>query len=223
MGEYNGTPLKWYPFAKLDASGNVTGKLSDSTFSYKDELTAGTYYFISEKVLKTNAMQFNSSCYTDDYSNHYSLDYIGTTIQTYISGQMLTDFSIADNIIYYAISKRTLLGETYTFINERGINEPDPSIHKTNDTPNQTLWLLNYTEVDYLESTENTPCSKFGYPQEDIEISEPGVFWWLRSPDQVLAVESISEVGVVTPGANAGCIPTYSNYGVRPAFQLTIA
>lgn len=221
MGEYQGTKLRWYPFAKLDSNGNVIEKVADSTLDNTKELQ-GTYYFISEKVLWKSA--FNESGYTGNKSDNYGLDYNGSTVQQYLTTTLLTELSISSSRAYRMITPRDLPGEDYTYSDQDG----NSTTYTTNDTPNQKLWLLNDTEIENIEVD-----GKYWNAPSLISTGNNG--WWLRfkSGTSYVAYSSFSSfVSSVGWYVNAASVigSTISGYyaendagGIRPAFQITIS
>lgn len=225
MGEYEGTKLRWYPFAKLDSEGNVIEKVADSTLDNTQELK-GTYYFISEKVLAQSA--FNESGYTGNKSDNYGLDYNGSTIQQYLTTTLLTELSISSSRAYQKITARDLPGENYTYSDQNST-----TTYTTNDTLNQKLWLLNESEVK-----NNLSTSWSHFVATDLD-SSTNCYWWVRFHSTMSLVAYLYDYvgggfswkvgsGVVlstTISGNffSGYEIEYGIWYIRPAFQITIS
>ncbi|MBE7075013.1 MAG: hypothetical protein E7376_03450 [Clostridiales bacterium] len=231
MGEYNGEPIRWYAFAKENASG-VYESLLDVNFNSQTP-TSGSYYFISEYML--GSCVFHEGMESDLLNAEYNYSLLKNEIN-----ELSTTYSFTNTAVYKQITKRNLEGENY--YNEDYV----PDVKKSADTLNQKLWALSINEYSLLVNTsceyyeeEGDVSYKFasntnktyGYAAQ---ISTPTItgtsrenMWWLRTP-------------IYDDGQEAGCsisdISNYNSYyssclhdiqitielcGIRPGFQLS--
>ena len=215
-GTSNGTPLRWYAFAKDGA-----------THSKSTALTTGSYYFISEKALlvdtEYNGKPWGPYPHSGKEDDNYSLDYGTSLINPLTNGQaegsVYYTYGIAGSPIYNAITNRDLAGETYT--------KPNSTQGTTHDTYNQTLWLLaRGDELKWLNG--GTAVSDYT-PTASLVASPVGgatsdyAYWWLRSPDGANSSGYADAWCVYDNGNVYGIDVYYTIPGVRPAFQINIA
>ncbi|MBE7074672.1 MAG: hypothetical protein E7376_01670 [Clostridiales bacterium] len=216
MGEdENGTALRWYAFA-YSATGSeevgANGMVAVDEFTATDSTSvpAGTYYFISEYVLK------NIDSDSIDFDSTGSVNYNNSTVQNYVNGTtgLYTKYNFsADKYsgVYGQITTRTLGGEQYI---EFGSNYETIANPTTQSTIDQSLWLLSTSEYRGLFSSVQGKASSLGGSNKS---------WWLRTT-QTAGIES--RISVVTESGNlnfSGPKNSYLYCGVRPAFKLVIA
>ncbi|MBE7075204.1 MAG: hypothetical protein E7376_04420 [Clostridiales bacterium] len=227
MGEdENGTALRWYAFA-YSATGSeevgANGMVAVNEFTATDSASvpAGTYYFISEYILKntdSDYIAFNSSITA---ANDYGIHYNNSTIQNYVNGTtgLYTKYNFGAEKysgVYGQISTRTLGGEEYKVIDSDNItvlSEPT-----TQSTIGQSLWLLSISEYGEL-FTQEQGTAKLIMGSDDS--------WWLRSPNGDGCFPSKSYSYAICVDTDGTIIADYVNdvdyYAIRPAFKLVIA
>ncbi|MBE7075193.1 MAG: hypothetical protein E7376_04365 [Clostridiales bacterium] len=228
MGEYTvgetTTPLRWYAFA-YSATGSeevgANGMVAVNEFTATDSTSvpAGTYYFISEYILKntdSDYIAFNSSM---TEINDYGIHYNNSTIQNYVNGTtgLYTKYNFgADKYsgVYGQITTRTLGGEDYKVYDSDYLKVLSESI--TQSTANQSLWLLNTSEYNGLLTKA----------QGDAKLLEGSVgCWWLRSLDKCSPSAGSSYACYIDWGGAIlfATVNRDVSCGIRPAFKLVIA
>ncbi|MBQ7885194.1 MAG: hypothetical protein IJ318_03790, partial [Clostridia bacterium] len=208
-----GNPIRWYAIAKDNAGTFETLKSTQVT-----SVEAGTYVFISEYILENSTggdtIFFNSSRTAE---NNYGANYGGSTIQTYINGtgagSMDARYNFSSSEIWGTIELKDCGSETVTDSDAGS----DVTIPATND---QTLWLLSYSE--YNSWFGNDDSCGIGYL---LNNASSAAYWWLRSAGKIYSIDDdMSDVWCVDRGGRMECnhASVYEEYGVRPAFQITI-
>ena len=214
-GQIDGTPLRWFPFA-YSSDGTTFSAHTLTT----QELPAGSYYFISEKIL-LGTVEWGT--FSSSNTINYGLDYGTSSINALVNGQdegsVYLTYGMANSPAYNEITIRNELpGESYNYyLYDFGGEYPDPILkgtYTTNPTYNQTLWLLECgNEARMLIDSHG---DNLAYPIGGLEK----LVSWSRSPVEVISggvayVSYLQEMKEI--------VPSNECRGVRPAFQLDIA
>jgi len=226
MGEdENGTALRWYAFAYSATGSDAVGEdgmvaVDTFTDTTSTNVPAGTYYFISEYILKntdSDYIAFNESENCTE-ANDYGIHYNNSTIQNYVNGTtgLYTKYNFGAEKysgVYSQITTRTLGGEEYDKDDTNGRIIATPY---SQSTINQSLWLLSTLEYTGLFTTA----------QGGAKLLEGSVdCWWLRSPLACSPSNNDSCVRCVYSDGDIDLSSVYDDIdcGVRPAFKLVIA
>ena len=196
--ETTGTELLWYPFA-YSASGEEG---TFTSFDPTNDITSGSYYFISKYILMDSMWgQYN---YTNEtYGTDYGTEsFVQPIVNGTGSGSIYEKYDMSNYTLYKAITKRDLPSEIFEFEGYHG---------QTSVAKNQTMWILNLNEI-YLFASSTDRIA---------ETLTNSSIWWLRTTTVSNSNDDIS-VCVINANGDGGLQYAYSEYGIRPAFQITI-
>ena len=199
------TPLRWYIFAKGATDGSNMQAVTSAVETNADKtLKAGTYWFISEKILEKKK-----------FHNEYKvLDYETSLVKEYFEdeyGFVYTHNIASVDPVYSNIYARTLPGQD--------AYDAELWIPEFNEIGWQKFWLLSIDELEYLNN--GNPVLDYDNHSTLIakNLSNTSDIWttrtpWLGDGEGYYWIDNLGGV------RNSGS--TDANYGILPAFQITI-